>query len=316
MRLTTVCTLYVFQDQLAIAGLRFVQGIAFASAFPVIGSLSANWGTLKEQFFFLAWSIFFVELAPMLSWPLCALCLRYDYKLPYLLQGAVTLITALIWVIFYRDRPQYHPWVNGLELNKIVTGKVRAINNRALEDQPFHLLLKSGPVWAIWVAAFGYFLMIAIISQFLPIYLHGIISEEQTNAVFLAAVPFYFVFLFTLLHGLWNLLLRGCGEWLSVILPNTLSFVSCALAFIIFALFPINNLSISSSPYEWRPAFLVSAALLLICAAIFGFFGDHKAEEWAKESWDPSAARRMISADQIDYHHDECGIVEMRLLSH
>lgn len=70
-----------------------------------------------------------------------------------------------------------------------------------------------------------------------------------------------------------------------------------------------------SSPNEWRLVFLASAALLLICAAIFGFLGDGKAEEWAKESWDPSAARRMISADLIDYHHDECGIVEMRLLN-
>ncbi|KHN87034.1 Putative small intestine sodium-dependent phosphate transport protein [Toxocara canis] len=272
-------------NQLAIAGLRFVQGIAFASAFPVIGSLSANWGTLKEQFFFLAWSIFFVELAPMLSWPLCALCLRYDYKLPYLLQGAVTLITALIWVIFYRDRPQYHPWVNGLELNKIVTGKVRAINNRALEDQPFHLLLKSGPVWAIWVAAFG------IMTAFTILVICGTVS----------------------VYGFGRSAVLVGRYFTQHIIANTQLFMG--LAMLLTSTTVLLTVR-SNSPYEWRPAFLVSAALLLICAAIFGVFGDHKAEEWAKESWDPSAARRMISADQIDYHHDECGIVEMRLLSH
>uniref|UniRef100_A0A9J2P2Y3 Major facilitator superfamily (MFS) profile domain-containing protein n=1 Tax=Ascaris lumbricoides TaxID=6252 RepID=A0A9J2P2Y3_ASCLU len=362
-------------NQFAIAGLRFVQGIAFASTFPVIGSLSANWGTLKEQFFFIAWSILFVESAPMLTWPMCALCLKYDSKLPYLLLAVITMLFALIWVIFYRDRPQYHPWVNGLELNKIVTGKVRAINNRTLEDQPFHLLLKSPAVWATWSAAFGYFLIVTLVAQFLPIYFYTLLGEEETRSILLADIPFGFVFIFALLHSLWNIMTHGCGDWLSVVLTNTLSFSICALALILFAIFPPNALGNSrivvaftvllicdavsvygfgysavlvgryftqhivanmqlfmglamivtsttvlltvrsNSPNEWRLVFLASAALLLICAAIFGFLGDGKAEEWAKESWDPSAARRMISADLIDYHHDECGIVEMRLLN-
>ena len=37
----------------------------------------------------------------------------------------VTLFLCLSFLIFYRDRPQYHNWVNGIELNKIVAGKVQ-----------------------------------------------------------------------------------------------------------------------------------------------------------------------------------------------
>ncbi|VDK46822.1 unnamed protein product [Anisakis simplex] len=235
-------------NQLAIAALRFVQGVAFSSAFPIMGSVSANWGTLKEQFLLLACSIFFIESTPALSWPICARFIEYDYKLPYFIHSTATFIFAFIWAVFYRNRPQYHPWVNGLELNKIVSGKVGAFNNRALEDQPFHVLLKSVPVWAIWMASFGFFIISTLLSQFLPTY-------------------------FSIGHD------------------------------------------ILSSPTEWRPTVLVCAALLLICATIFGFLADVKAEKWAKQSWDPSAARRMINAEQIDYHYDECGIIEMRSLS-
>lgn len=60
--------------------------------------------------------------------------------------------------------------------------------------------------------------------------------------------------------------------------------------------------------------FLVLAAFLLICAAVFGIFGSVLPEEWSKDSWDPFAARPMITCDQIDYHLDECGVLEMRIL--
>lgn len=46
-------------------------------------------------------------------------------RLPYFICGGLNILYAFVWFVFYRDRPQYHPWVNGLELNKIVAGKVK-----------------------------------------------------------------------------------------------------------------------------------------------------------------------------------------------
>lgn len=71
---------------------------------------------------------------------------------------------------------------------------------------------------------------------------------------------------------------------------------------------------ISSDNFEWRLLFILMALILLLTAATFGIFGSGDVEEWAKDSWDPSAARRMINFDQIDYNNDECGLIEMRLL--
>lgn len=69
----------------------------------------------------------------------------------------------------------------------------QAINNRTLEDQPFHLLLKSPAVWATWSAAFGYFLIVTLVAQFLPIYFYTLLGEEETRSILLADIPFGFV---------------------------------------------------------------------------------------------------------------------------
>uniref|UniRef100_A0AAF5PVI5 Major facilitator superfamily (MFS) profile domain-containing protein n=1 Tax=Wuchereria bancrofti TaxID=6293 RepID=A0AAF5PVI5_WUCBA len=356
------------------ACMRFIQGLVFASVYPMIGLVTANWGTLKQQFLFLICCTSFIQLAPLISWPISSFIFVRDCRAPFLVHAALTCLLALVWLVIFREKPQYHSSVNGLELNKIVAGKIKAEHNRIMAENPCRLLIMSFSVWAIWIAACGYFLIVSVAVQFLPLYCLLIIRETRTDSTLLAAVPFLFMFIMTELHWLWYRLAKHFSERISILTFNTISFVICSLIFIFLAIFPpggafhhsvvaaftlilcILTLSLygfyrsailvgrffgqfiisyirfftgfaffftaaavvffveENKADEWRVIFLMLAALLLICAAVFGIFGSALPEEWSKDSWDPSAARPMITFDQIDYHADECGVLEMRIL--
>ncbi|EFO27790.2 hypothetical protein LOAG_00681 [Loa loa] len=356
------------------ACMRFIQGLVFANVYPMIASVTANWGTLKKQFLFLVCCTSFIQLAPLISWPISSLIFAHDYRTPFLIHAALTFLLALVWLAMFREKPQYHSSVNGLELNKIVAGKIKAEYNRILAENPSRLLLMSFPVWAIWIAACSYFLVVSVAVQFLPLYCLLIVHETRADCALLAAVPFLFMFITTQLHGLWHRFAKLFSERMSILAFNSISFVICSLIFIFLAIFPPGGTFhhsavaaftlilciLSFSVYgfyrsavlvgrffgqfivsyirfftgfaffftaavavffveennadEWRVIFLMLAALLLISAAVFGMFGSALPEEWSKDSWDPSTARPMITVEQIDYHADECGVLEMRIL--
>ena len=65
---------------------------------------------------------------------------------------------------------------------------------------------------------------------------------------------------------------------------------------------------------DWRIIFITIAVVQFLAAAVFAILGSSKPEEWSKHSWDPSAGRRMVSVDQIDFHNEECGFLEMKFI--
>ncbi|RCN26873.1 hypothetical protein ANCCAN_27399, partial [Ancylostoma caninum] len=111
----------------ALFPLRLFMGVCFAPCFPVMGAVCANWGCLDEQLLFIATAFGFMQIAPLLSWPLTMLVFSNEFPLIgiYAFHAGVTLLLSILFATFHRDRPQHHPWVNGLELNKIVAGKVQ-----------------------------------------------------------------------------------------------------------------------------------------------------------------------------------------------
>ncbi|VDO12931.1 unnamed protein product [Brugia timori] len=142
-------------------------------------------------------------LAPLISWPISSFIFAHDCRAPFLVHAALTCLLAFVWLVIFREKPQYHSSVNGLELNKIVAGKIKAEHNRIMAENPCRPLIMSFPVWAIWIAACGYFLVVSVAVQFLPLYCLLIIRETRTDIALLAAIPFLFMFIMTELHWLW-----------------------------------------------------------------------------------------------------------------
>ncbi|CAJ0566405.1 unnamed protein product, partial [Mesorhabditis spiculigera] len=153
---------------------RLGVGLGFACVMPIIGNITANWGTLKDQASFIATMFLFVPLGTIFSWNwtifFVSSLIRIDevMKIVYWAQAGFTLLLALTFAVFYREKPQLHPWVNGIELNRIVAGKVQELKNNRLLDEPLWTLLHSFSAWAIWLAMIGFFWIICMYVTFLP----------------------------------------------------------------------------------------------------------------------------------------------------
>ncbi|EYC41095.1 hypothetical protein Y032_0582g285 [Ancylostoma ceylanicum] len=154
----------------ALFPLRLFMGVCFAPCFPVMGAVCANWGCLNEQLLFIATAFGFIQIAPLLSWPLTMLVFSNEVPLIgiYAFHAVVTLLLSILFATFHRDRPQHHPWVNGLELNKIVAGKVQELKSNRAQAGACPTLLRSLAAWSLWTAAFGLFFGIALVTIYMP----------------------------------------------------------------------------------------------------------------------------------------------------
>ncbi|CAB3404259.1 unnamed protein product [Caenorhabditis bovis] len=87
----------------------------------------------------------------------------------YMMHSILLLVLALIWMIFYRDQPQYHPWVSGIELNKLVAGKVQEWkSNSRTPTKTLPTLFRSLSAWSIWLSTFILFLCTAFFVTYTP----------------------------------------------------------------------------------------------------------------------------------------------------
>ncbi|TMS34747.1 hypothetical protein L596_002277 [Steinernema carpocapsae] len=217
--------------------LRFIQGAAFAAALPIIGATAARWGSLKEQLFFLTFSILFFQIAPILSWPLAAVLFSGGHvQLGFLLHAILTVLLALSFFLFHRNDPQHHKWVNGLEMNKIASGKTQ--NNRILEKSLCSLLFHSISSWCVWTAAVGHFFALSIVVLFMPVYLFTVLNIKREKTPLFAASPFVLMLLSQFISTIINKFCNCTTHTIKIRICNTIAFVGTAVFFVLLAILP------------------------------------------------------------------------------
>ncbi|KAK0395060.1 hypothetical protein QR680_001093 [Steinernema hermaphroditum] len=245
--------------------MRCIQGASFAAALPTIGATAAKWGSLKEQLFFLTFSILFFQVAPILSWPLSAALLGGNHvNLVYSLHAALTLILAFAFLIFYRNDPQQHKWVNGLEMNKIASGKIQ--NNRILEKSLCSLLFHSISSWSVWTAAVGHFFALTIVLMFAPVYLFTVLQVSRDRAPTVAIVPFVLMLISHFLSTVINKFCNCTSHTIKIRICNSIAFIGTATFFILLAVLP------PSENFYSRSVSLLTFLLLPLGFSQAGFY--------------------------------------------
>ncbi|KJH48235.1 hypothetical protein DICVIV_05647 [Dictyocaulus viviparus] len=161
------------------------------------------------------------------------------------------------FLIFYRDRPQYHPWVNGLELNRIVAGKVQELKTNRAQSGACPTLMRSLAAWSLWIGVFGFFFATALLTTFIP----SLLSCQEVFMVdylgFYSVLPFMLVPFIMLAAGLIN----SCSCCSSTAHVRVWNSVGAGLTAILFVVLPIIlRLQLPS----------ISAYLLLFVLAPFG----------------------------------------------
>jgi MFS transporter, ACS family, glucarate transporter len=84
---------------------------------------------------------------------------RWGWRPTFYICGAVGVIVALGWFLFFRDQPEQHPRVNAAELNLIVQSRTAGASRAALPDPasqhcPWKKILRSPTVWSLLASYF------------------------------------------------------------------------------------------------------------------------------------------------------------------
>uniref|UniRef100_A0A7E4VKK0 MFS domain-containing protein n=1 Tax=Panagrellus redivivus TaxID=6233 RepID=A0A7E4VKK0_PANRE len=256
------------RDQLVVTILRVLQGFAFAPTFAFIGQNAAAWAALKEQLWFIATCIAGIILAPAISWSITNELIASGYvNGAFYGHSVFTFILSAVWIIFYRNTPQTHRWVNGLELNKVHTGKAQ--NNRLADRNSTSLVFRSMACVAVLLAGFGYFFAFAVITIFLPTYAHTVLHLTPYSTGAFVVTPFLFMaFAHWISYGI-NKYSNCCGLTTKVRIFNTLALGLTAIGFL--------GLAISAAlhhfdEYSGFNNFIHAVVLLPLGFAINGFF--------------------------------------------
>ncbi|CAI2342243.1 unnamed protein product [Caenorhabditis sp. 36 PRJEB53466] len=228
--LLTIVFLYVQKRSYALLlVVRLLQGLLFSSVFPVIGSVLVQWGPLKEQLLFLTAMLMFVSVGPVVAWPVAsyfhALELEFDYG--FYVQSLILALFALTWGIFYRDRPQIHPWVSGVELNRIVAGKVQELQSNRAPSDSFTSLFRSLAAWSILISVFGFFSVIAFFGIYLPSFLASPDVFIVEGLGIHASIPFQLLPISCAIFASLNLLFKPSTKIIRIL--NALAFVLAAV---------------------------------------------------------------------------------------
>ncbi|KAI6219749.1 hypothetical protein M3Y95_01099600 [Aphelenchoides besseyi] len=228
----------IAHGQIYVCLLRLLHGLTCSPLFAFIGANTAQWATLKEQLSFLSISLSSILLGPTISWLLVIKLIDVNdsdhLQLFHYILAASTILLALLWVLFYKDDPEKHRWINGNELNQIVTGKAQ--NNRLVDQNVTSLLLKSVSTWSLAIITFAYFSAFAVFANFLPVYLVTVLRLERpcakTILTFLTPVVLHVFCLFC------QKMCRGLSTTSKVRIYNSIGFLLCGALFAAIAAMP------------------------------------------------------------------------------
>jgi MFS transporter, ACS family, glucarate transporter len=125
---------------------RFLFGAGEAGAFPNISGCASRWFPTRERARVqgLIWGASRIGaiIAPPLVFFIAGL---FDnWRAAFWVFGAVGIMWALVWYVFYRDNPAEHPRITTAELNEI--GARGGLDHRAV---PWGRLFRSPQIWLV-----------------------------------------------------------------------------------------------------------------------------------------------------------------------
>ncbi|KAK0394758.1 hypothetical protein QR680_000919 [Steinernema hermaphroditum] len=215
--------------------LRFLQGIAFAANFPVIGSFASKWTYYKQNGLFVSCLVAYVQLSPAITMPASGgLCTAFGWPSVFYAHGVFSLVLFVAYAVFYRNNPKKHPFVGIVEVAKISIGKLQ-MNKDDLKKIPYGAILRSPPVWAVWIASVGNFTAVNMMFLYSPVYLNRVLGFPVHKTGLSAALPPLAQFCMKLFCGATSDKIRFISETNKLRLYNSVAFFGSAVFLVILA---------------------------------------------------------------------------------
>jgi MFS transporter, ACS family, glucarate transporter len=253
----------------SLVAIRFLFGAGEAGALPSASNCVARWFPLSERGKANGALLFGTRVGGMVAVPLVLqIITRWGWRASFVVVGAVGLVWAAAWWVWYRDSPAEHPSVSKSELAWInrdhveqdgqdrrhvgQEGQDRREGQDGQARTPWRALLTSPNLWAICAMYFTYGYGLYFYFTWLPTYLIRELGFSITSGGLLAGLPF-------LCAGIANL----TGGWLTDRLARThgLRVARCGLGFASFFTGGVLTLASTAVPQPMAKAILLAAAL-------------------------------------------------------
>jgi ACS family D-galactonate transporter-like MFS transporter len=147
---------------------RVLVGIGEGGAFPAATRAFTFWLPVHERGFAQGITHSFARLGGAITPPIVlAIVARYGWREAVYVLGAASLVWTAVWVASFRDTPDEHPWITGVELAAIRAGggAARAVSG----PTPWRRLLSR--MWLVTVVDFCYGWSLWVFLTWLPSYL-------------------------------------------------------------------------------------------------------------------------------------------------
>ena len=177
----------------ALLALRLGCGAFEAGAYPLAASVVRRWAPAVVRG--TASSLVAVggrvggAIAPVLTAGLAAGAAD-GWRRPFVLYGVVGALGALVFFLWYRDRPDRHPAVNEAEVD-LITGGVPPAPEAPVGPPPVGAFILSRAVWMCSLVQFlANFAWVFIITLF-PKYLERVFATPTEDRAFYQSLPLY-----------------------------------------------------------------------------------------------------------------------------
>jgi MFS family permease len=155
----------------SMVAIRFLFGVGEAGAFPTATRSLSRWMLPGERGYAQgvthAGSRLGLAVTPMIVVPIMT---AFGWRTPYYLFGALGLLWAVVWFLYYRDTPDEHRGVNAAEKELIHSG-VGGPRAKAGAAVPWRKILASPTLWALCVMYGCYQWSLAVYTDWFPTYL-------------------------------------------------------------------------------------------------------------------------------------------------
>lgn len=193
--------------------IRFIFGMGEAGAFPIATRSLSRWMLAHERGHAQGITHAGSRLGAALTPPFVVwLIIRFGWRMPFFVFGAIGLLWAAIWFFYYRDSPEEHSGVNEAERELIhsSSGGARAKVGTVV---PWRAILSSPTIWALSAMYFCYQYSLGVYLDWFPTYLKEFRGFSLAEMGFYASLPMLAGMGGDLLGGwLTDLLLRRTGN--------------------------------------------------------------------------------------------------------
>ena len=171
--------------------IQWVFGTGIAGAFPIATRSLSRWMRPSERGFAQGITHAGSRVGGAAGRNVVAfLMLAFGWRFPFFAFGAVGVLWAIGWYVYYRDAPEDHPGVNSAELDLIHSAH-GGPRKRAGAPVPWRRILSSRTMWLVCVMYVCYQWALSVYLDWFPTYLKEFRGMTLAQMGFYASLPLW-----------------------------------------------------------------------------------------------------------------------------